>query len=355
VKEAGLGLPANPALGDALTLSNAHISVTVLAGKGADIYSLVDMRTGVDVLWKAPWGLRSARSWQLGGTSKERWLEAYPGGWQVLLPNGGDECEQHGATWGFHGEAALVPWDVVELGPTSATLETSLFSAPLRVTRELSLDGPVLRVHEVVRNLAAQDLEVMWSHHPAFGEPFLERGCLLSAACHTVVADDSEPGTLLAAASEQPWPVVEAKDGRQADLRLLPGPEDHRAVLAYLTGFSAGWFAITNPRLRLGVGLRWPLQVFPCAWLWQEAHATMSWPWWGRAYVVAVEPATTFPGQGMANARAKGGRGITLPGDSQVEAVIEAVLFEGAGAVSGIGENGKVATDEPNAGRPRWR
>ena len=334
----------------ALTLSNAHVEVTVLAGKGADIYSLVDLRTGVDVLWKTPWGLRQPGLWGRASSSQERWLEAYPGGWQLLLPNGGDECEEHGATWGFHGEAALVRWEVAEVGATSATLETELFSAPLHVTREFFLDGPVLRLHEVVRNLSPSQVEVMWSHHPAFGAPFVDQGCLLFAGCKSVVADDREPGTFLAAASEHDWPVVQARDGKPVDLGLLPGPEDRRAVLAYLSGFGSGWFAITNPRLRLGVGLRWPLEVFPCAWLWQEAHASAGWPWWGRAYVVAVEPASTFPGQGLANARAKGGRGVLLAGHSEMGAVVEAVLFEATGAVSGIEEGGKVALGGPEGG-----
>lgn len=342
--------PPGLAAAGALTLSNSHLEVTVLAGKGADIYSLVDLRTGIDVLWKTPWGLRQPAMWEHTGSSQERWLEAYPGGWQLLLPNGGDECKEQGATWGFHGEAALVRWDVAEVGQMSVTLETELLSAPLHLTRKLSLDGPVVRVHEVVRNLAPGDVEVMWSHHPAFGAPFIEKGCLLSAGCRSVLADDREPGTLLAPASEHAWPVAQTKDGKQVDLGLLPGPEDHRTVFAYLSGFSSGWFAITNPRLRLGVGLRWPLEVFPSAWLWQEVHATSGWPWWGRAYVVAVEPASTFPGQGLANARAKGGRGVLLAGNSKMEAVIEAVIFEGTGAVSVIGESGKVAFKGPEGG-----
>jgi len=92
------------------------------------------------------------------------------------------------------------------------------------------------------------------------------------------------------------------------------------------------------------------VEVFPSAWLWQEVHATSAWPWWGRAYVVAVEPASTFPGQGLANARSKGGRGIFLVGNSKMEAVVEAVTFEGTGAVSSIGESGKVALKGPEEG-----
>ena len=67
----------------------------------------------------------------------ERWIEAYAGGWQLLLPNGGDECTERDVTWGFHGEAALVPWTVLERVGSSATLETSLFTAPLHILRRL--------------------------------------------------------------------------------------------------------------------------------------------------------------------------------------------------------------------------
>jgi len=315
-----------------LLLRNGVLEVTVLADKGADIYSLVHVRSGVDVLFKAPWGMRSAALGACAAhptSTQERWLEAYPGGWQLLLPNGGDECKQYGATWGFHGEAALSAWEVTEAGEARAKLETVLFSAPLRVEREISLDGAVLGVKDVVTNTSGTDVEVMWSHHPAFGAPFLGAGCTLAAGCTEVVADDRGPGTLLTAGRRSAWPFAETPGGATVDLRALPGPEDQRAVLAYLTGFTSGWAHIFNPHLGLGVGLRWPAEVFPCAWLWQEVKATSGWPWFGRAYVVAVEPASTWPGQGMANARAKGGRGVLVKGGTSVEASVEAVLFEG--------------------------
>src|SRR5580658_9147951 len=71
----------------ALTLRNAHLEVTVLPDKGADIYALVHRPTGVDVMFKSPWGLRAPGLWPAAATSMERWLEAYGGGWQLLLPN----------------------------------------------------------------------------------------------------------------------------------------------------------------------------------------------------------------------------------------------------------------------------
>lgn len=57
-----------------------------------------------------------------------------------------------------------------------------------------------------------------------------------------------------------------------------------------------------------------------------------------------------FSWPGLANAWAKGERGILLAGHSEMEAVIEAVLFEGAGAVSDIEEGGRVALGGPTAG-----
>lgn len=326
----------------AISLMNEHVQVVVLTKKGADIYSLVDRRTGVDVLFKSPWGAREPGRWPTTSTSMERWIDAYAGGWQLLLPNGGNECVEQGVTWGFHGEAAMVPWRVIEQRIDALILQTRLISTPLDVRREITLHGPALRVREVVTNNSPQDVEVMWSHHPAFGAPFLDGTCLLSVGCDVVVADDIAPGTLMAPDSRHRWPMVTSHDGSSIDLRKVPAPNEPRAVLAYLEEFTSGFFAITNPTLELGVALRWPLEVFDRAWLWQEVHSGEGFPWYKRAYVIAVEPATTYPGQGIAVARAKGQPLLSIAAGESKEVVVEAVLFEGNTAVEGIEEDGVV-------------
>lgn len=327
----------------ALDLRNEQVEVTVLPDKGADIYSLVHRASGVDVLWKAPWGARVPGPWPRVATSMGRWLEAYAGGWQLLLPNGGDECTERGALWGFHGEAALVPWDVLDHTSSTASLETTLFSVPLHVRRELSLDGPVLRLREVVTNTSEEPLEVMWSHHPAFGAPFLDGHCSIYAGCRSVLADDRAPGSLLVPGSRHEWPLIRTPEGEVVDLSRVPAGSDKRDLLAYLLDFSSGYFAITNPGLGFGVGLRWPVEVFDKAWLWQEIRSSRGWPWFRRAYVVAVEPASTIPGQGTANARAKGSSLVAFRPRESRQVVIEAVFFEGQGAVTGIAEGGVVS------------
>ena len=73
-----------------LTLNTDQVRVTVLTDKGADMYEMIDVKTGVDVLFKAPWGIREPGRWLRAANSMQRWMEAYASGWQVLLPNGGD-------------------------------------------------------------------------------------------------------------------------------------------------------------------------------------------------------------------------------------------------------------------------
>jgi hypothetical protein len=96
-----------------VTLDNGELRVVILAEKGTDVYSIVDVRSGVDVMFKTPWRARPPGRWVSTRSSLERWIESYVGGWQILLPNGGDECIVDGVTWPFHGEAAMIPWEVL--------------------------------------------------------------------------------------------------------------------------------------------------------------------------------------------------------------------------------------------------
>jgi hypothetical protein len=186
----------------------------------------------------------------------------------------------------------------------------------------------------------------MWSHHPAFGAPFLSPDCVITTGARTLVADDEAPGTLLAPGSVHPWPKASTSDGAALDLSVLPPAP--AAQLAYLTDLDEGWFAITNRRLGLGVGMRWPAEVFGHAWFWQELHAGPGYPWWREAYVCAIEPAATFPGQGIEAARRKGSGPLRLAGGECREVTLEAVLFPATADVRRIGPRGLVETEIPS-------
>ena len=75
-----------------LRLTTDALSVTVLPGKGADIYELTDLATGVDPLFKAPWGLQPPGAPPREGSDGAAFLENYEGSWQELFPNTNDAC-----------------------------------------------------------------------------------------------------------------------------------------------------------------------------------------------------------------------------------------------------------------------
>ena len=294
---------------DVIRLCGAHMEVDVVPGKGTDIVAARSLPSGVDVLWSTPWGLRPRGAVPLSQRSEERFLENYPGGWQMVFPNGGDAAPDGGVEQGFHGEASLAPWDVVEIGENgdsvSVAFETRLVRSPFRLRRRMTLDAEGLLVEESVVNEGAEPREVMWSHHPAFGAPFLDPCCTVRTGAGRVIVDagrEHPDGELLSGA-EGAWPLVAGRR-ETVDLSRVPGPGGRSVRFAYLTAFQAPWYEIDNPELGITARVTWDAATFPHAWYWLEAGGTTEYPWYGAAYVLAVEPASSFPGHGIERVRA---------------------------------------------------
>jgi hypothetical protein len=70
----------------ALTLFSDLLEVTVLPDKGADIYALTDRASGIDPLFKAPWGLQPPGSPPREGSAGAAFLENYEGSTADLGP-----------------------------------------------------------------------------------------------------------------------------------------------------------------------------------------------------------------------------------------------------------------------------
>ena len=280
-----------------LELTGGSLTVGVLPDKGADIYSFVDRATGIDVLFKSPWGRRDPVSLPPNPDSQANWMARYPGGWQQLLPNAGPARHQDGIELGFHGEASVVPWELLAADRQSARLAVELLSVPLRIERELRLDGPRLSVRDLVRNLSPDPVPVSWVQHPAFGAPFIDGHSRIDSSAGLFLSDADVPGTGVRPDTQSPWPQLPGVTGR--DLTEVAAPDEARAVFGALTSFSTdAWFTVVSPTAGFGVRMEWDSTVFGHAWFWQECHATPGFPWFRRAYTVAVEPANVLPGQG---------------------------------------------------------
>lgn len=339
----------------AVRLENDVLAATVLVDKGADVYELVNKPKGIDVLWKSPWGLRRPGGGHPSAfQSSVTWIEAYEGGWQEIFPSGGGPAIYKGVELNFHGEASTSAWDFeVAPGDGWAELRLSLRLArsPFRIERTMRVEvgQPVLHLKERITNDGGEPMDYMWGHHPAFGQPFLSAACRVDTNAVTLIADDAyePPASPVDLGRSYRWP--QGGRGREAiDLSRVPGPNEARAILAYVTEWDGecAWYAITNAELGFGVGIVWQISAFPHAWFWQEMHASPGFPWYKGVYVMAIEPGTSYPGQGLVNVMEKTGTHRTLAPGESAEAELRAVFYEATAGVAAIGADGRVRAKE---------
>lgn len=309
-----------------VVLENQQLRVTFLPDKGTDVVELLDKATGVDFAWRSPQGLRTAVPGQ-APDPVAAFLDTYPGGWQEVLPNGGAPCVYRGASLSQHGEVSGVPWAyTLEDDAVIFTVETARF--PLRVTKRVSLRGARLELAEELENLAPVPVEVMWGHHITFGAPFLRPGHRIRLPEGVTVMPHEtaiHPAGRRVAPIPGPWPLLATPDLGTTDLSIVPepgGPSD----IVYVAG--AAWYEITDPE---GHGLRvdWDADVLPYLWMWQELGATVDYPWWGRAYVLGLEPFSSHPTNGLAEA-VRNGTALQLAGGEKRTLTLAATVVSGS-------------------------
>lgn len=306
------------AMTEDLVLSSAELEVMITPSKGADVYAVIDRATGIDVLFKTPWGRRHPLDVPPYGNSQADWLARYPGGWQALLPHAGPPRDYGGVRRGFHGEAAMLPWSVTESSAAAARLTVELFTVPFGVSRVIRLDGPCLQVTDTIENRSAVPVEYSWVQHVAFGEPFVGPGCRINTVARTLITDANAPGTVLGPDLVMPTGDVRTAAGEPFDMTSLPGPDTPREIFAAVTDLDDnGWFTLTNDELGFGMRLEWDAGELPHAWFWQECRATAGFPWFQRAYAVGLEPANVLPGTGMVDGRPRGDAAVLEPGGNR--------------------------------------
>jgi hypothetical protein len=334
----------------AVVLENDRMAVTVLVDKGADIFQLVYKPRQLDVLWKAPWELRAPGS--LGISAPDplvTWMDYYPGGWQELFPNGGAACSYKGAPLPFHGEVAVVPWSyaIVENNPNQVSLHCTVNTArlPFRLERVMSLSqhAPILTMHERLTNQSPEALDFMWGHHPAYGAPFLSEHCRLDIPAGHYESDDGydPPNNPILPGRRWPWPEVRDRRDRPMDLARPPAEGAGMTMLGYFTDLAEGWYAVTNTQLGVGIGLVWPVTVLPYVWFYQEYNGALGYPFFGRCYVMCVEPVSSYPGQGLEVALDKG-TALHLAAGQSLEMDIKVVFFESNTGVQRLTPDGHV-------------
>ncbi len=330
-----------------VVLENRALRVTLLPDKGADIVELRLKALDLDVLWESPWGVRDPRTTLPSDAGAGPMMDFYEGGWQEILPSGGPPSSHLGATWGQHGETATLPWEVRvesdEPDHIAVSLRVRLARYPLLVEKTLHLVGEqaVLRIDETVTNEADEAVPLMWGHHPTVGAPFLSGACRFTVPGGTIrvpLTPAFERQRALPGATGH-WPRVSTIEGGLLDLSVMPAPEARTAEYLYITDVTEGWYAISNDEVGAGFGLCWDPAVFPHLWYWQVARGAYGYPWFGRTYSMALEPWTSWPGEGLAAAVAQGTALHLAPHEAR-STTISAILWTGHGQVARLTPDG---------------
>lgn len=270
-----------------IVIQNEHFVVTLNEHLGGEISQVsfggIDLLASYD--WSSPVGRSRSSTY---GSEKLDWLSDYRGGWQLLIPNAGAACEVNGVPLPFHGEWSRTHVKVVEHSSHRVVM-TSGTRLPLTVTREVQVvsNPPRVLIGTSVHNTTDENAKFIWGEHPAF---VVESGDAIDLPKSDLRnSDGNQIGS---------WP--RRMDGGRLDLVTTEHP--HEAV-HFLTDLPNGWAALR--RSAIGVALAWDVNDFPHAWIWHEIGSS-GFPFYGRASLVAIEPASSWPGTGLATAIERG-------------------------------------------------
>lgn len=302
----------------AIVLENQLVRVTFLAGKGTDLVEFNYKPRDMDFAWLTRAGIRNPR--ELPSTSPDllaTFLDTYAGGWQVVFPNAGAPSHWAGASYGQHGEVFLLPWDVAIDTDTEDDIAVRFtvrgVKSPCVISKLVSMRSgvPGIRIEETVTNPSPVAVDVMWSHHITFGRPFLVPGStiVVPEGVTAIPHPEQVAGEERRVARAEPfaWPLGTNAQGFEEDFSRVPEPGSP-SELFYLTGFQGvtGSYRIMRPGGDLGMAVEWDAATLPYLWYWQEFGRTQGYPWYGQSYNVGLEPASSYPTNGLPDAVANG-------------------------------------------------
>ncbi len=307
---------------ETVVLENDRVRVGVLLDKGADVYEVYSKPDGLDVLFRTPQGIVNPASAASVASRQGSFMDSYEGGWQELFPTLGAPADYYGAELGEHGEVAVLPWECVseESGPDGAAAVFAVRGrrTPFALRRAMRLrpGSALLEISETATNEGRQPLDFMWGHHPVFGPPLLEPGSRLDVAGGTVHPMSEATGAFQPSGEPTPWPEYIGTDGEREDLSIIPEPDVRHISELYVDGLTEGAVTLVNPRLGLGVRLRWDILVLPYLWLWRTLGPADGYPWYGRTFSLGLEPFSSVP-PAFEHARAAGTLLRLEPGESR--------------------------------------
>ena len=319
-------------------LENDLIRVGVLLDKGADIFEFTFKPKDLDFLWQSPIELRKPFI-ATSALPEGAFHDYFYGGWQEVLPSAGWASEPYMGTYqGLHGEASLLPFEasITEDTPEMVSFRTwvRMYRTPLKLERTLTLQRgkAALFIHERLVNESPSEFAIMWGHHPAYGEPFLDQHCVARAPVKKVEVVAFHPNGLWEPGGDYDFPMVpNRRTGQLQDITRVQDRATHSVDVIIFKDLSEGYYTLTNEKMGVGIGMAWDASLFKYLWMWQVYGGHNDYPWYGRTYNCALEPFTSYPPGGIQTALRNGSAHILKP-DEVIDTDLVAVAYESESA-----------------------
>ncbi len=269
--------------------------------RGAEVSHFVVLPLGLDVVAAGPRGQRTP-----SGDPDLAFIDAYHGGWQEVFPNGGAPSTWDGIRFGQHDEVWRLPWTVERGSQEQTVLSVETRLLPFRLRKEIRLVSGAARleVRETATATGERPCRAMWGQHLAYGPPFLVPGTRLALPQDVPVRPHPEainPPHRLVGPNRGRYPLLAGPAGGEVDLRELPGSGAASDILYAGPFADPAWYEVTRPdgwRLRV----EWRAATLPYLWLWYELGGTTGPPWYGTLVAIGLEPNSSWPTNGLAEA-----------------------------------------------------
>lgn len=314
----------------ALEIDNADLRAMVLPQVGAKILSLVDLRTGRNLLFRSR---RPLIQPEYGGRydryDYSGWDECFPGIGECPHP----EYPWAGVTVPDHGELWTLPWQT-ELIAGVLRQYTHGVRFPYTFERRIDFNGGDRLVFSYfVENHAPYPFKAFWSTHPMLAVTPTTRILLPPGVQVRVeVSKNERIGGYL---SERPWPRTRDRWGREIDLDVIGLPEQRTVEKLFSTDVPAGWCALYDEASEEFLAFTFRPEQVPFVGV---AAMRGGWPTESASdLIVVLEPCTGWPDRlDIAITR---GAAVAVPPQGRIEWQFDATIGRGRGRLDEIIRN----------------
>jgi galactose mutarotase-like enzyme len=296
---------------EAIIIENEKLRITVLAGRGADVVEFLYKPRDMDFAWLTSTGILGNALDPNPKDDVASFIDEYPGGWQTIFPNGGVPSTYKGQELGQHAEVAILPWeheileDTPERASVKFTVHTKKFPYKVEKTFTVTRFSGKCAIEERITNLSDEPLQAMWGFHFTFGPPFLtpESRIYLPDDARVIPQKygDEKPLRRLATDDTFIWPNGHDKEGKTIDFSRMP-PVGTPSEMLYVDHLTSGKYRVETPSAKLAADISWDEELFPYLWYWQEYGESKEEPWFGKHYNIGLEPFSSYPTNGLAEA-----------------------------------------------------